>query len=238
MPANASGNKAEGEEKGGQTLRITSPAEKSSSFPAAVIVAHPDDETLWAGGTILTHPDRGWFIAALSRRSDRDRAPKFLRVLDSYNAAGAMGDLEDGPEQTPMETETIQQEIVRLLPATSFEMVFTHAPRGEYTRHRRHEEVSRAVIGLWARGRLRIGRLYLFAYQDNGGSQLPGAIESAPQRQVLPKDIWNEKHRLMTDVYGFQPESWEARTTPRAEAFWTFEAPADCLRWLRETEER
>ena len=23
----------------------------------AVIVAHPDDETLWAGGTMLMHPD-------------------------------------------------------------------------------------------------------------------------------------------------------------------------------------
>jgi len=26
------------------------------SKSAAVIVAHPDDETLWAGGTILSHP--------------------------------------------------------------------------------------------------------------------------------------------------------------------------------------
>ncbi len=27
--------------------------EKKQSIAAAVVVAHPDDETLWAGGTIL-----------------------------------------------------------------------------------------------------------------------------------------------------------------------------------------
>jgi LmbE family N-acetylglucosaminyl deacetylase len=31
----------------------------------AVIVAHPDDETLWAGGTILEHPSNDWFIVCL-----------------------------------------------------------------------------------------------------------------------------------------------------------------------------
>jgi LmbE family N-acetylglucosaminyl deacetylase len=28
----------------------------------AIIVAHPDDETLWAGGTILNHPSWKCFI--------------------------------------------------------------------------------------------------------------------------------------------------------------------------------
>jgi len=27
-----------------------------SAKTVAIIVAHPDDETLWAGGTILSHP--------------------------------------------------------------------------------------------------------------------------------------------------------------------------------------
>jgi hypothetical protein len=40
------------------------------SANAAVIVAHPDDETLWAGGMILTHPGYNWFVASLCRKSD------------------------------------------------------------------------------------------------------------------------------------------------------------------------
>ena len=32
-----------------------------------VFVAHPDDQTLWCGGTILMHPEDAWLVACLSR---------------------------------------------------------------------------------------------------------------------------------------------------------------------------
>jgi LmbE family N-acetylglucosaminyl deacetylase len=54
---------------------------KKKSKAVAVIVAHPDDETLWAGGTILSHPSWHWFIVCLCRGSDKDRAPRFLRTM-------------------------------------------------------------------------------------------------------------------------------------------------------------
>ncbi len=38
----------------------------------AIIVAHPDDETLWAGGTILSHPLWSCYIACLSRKKDAE----------------------------------------------------------------------------------------------------------------------------------------------------------------------
>jgi len=31
----------------------------------AVIVAHPDDETLWAGGLLIDHPEWDVFVACL-----------------------------------------------------------------------------------------------------------------------------------------------------------------------------
>ena len=46
-----------------------------------VIVAHPDDETLWAGGTILMNPENQWTIITLCRRDDPDRNPKFYAAL-------------------------------------------------------------------------------------------------------------------------------------------------------------
>jgi len=42
----------------------------SKTMTVAIIVAHPDDETLWAGGTILNHPYWKFFITCLCRTND------------------------------------------------------------------------------------------------------------------------------------------------------------------------
>ena len=71
----------------------------SRSKNSAIIVAHPDDETLWAGGTILSNPSWKCYIVCLCRESDKDRATKFYKTLQILGSEGIMGDLDDGPEQ-------------------------------------------------------------------------------------------------------------------------------------------
>ena len=115
----------------------------------AVIVAHPDDETLWAGGMILMNPGCNWTIICLSRKNDTDRAPKFFEALTLYGATGAMGNLDDGPEQKPLPQKEIETAIQGLLPPIHYDLIMTHSPAGEYTRHKRHEETGRAVFYLW-----------------------------------------------------------------------------------------
>lgn len=111
----------------------------------AVIVAHPDDETLWSGGTILSHPSWNWFIITLCRASDRDRAPKFFQTLKTLGVEGKMGDLDDSREQKPLAETVVQETILQLLPQKHFDLMIAHNPAGEYTRHLRHEEIGRAV---------------------------------------------------------------------------------------------
>ncbi len=60
--------------------------------------------------------------------------------------------MDDGPEQSPLSEYEIQQDVLELLPAVPYQLILTHAPNGEYTRHRRHEEVSQSVIELWNAG--------------------------------------------------------------------------------------
>ena len=116
------------------------------------MVAHPDDETLWAGGLLLNHPQWSPFIVTLCRGRDTDRAPKFLRALEHLGAKGVMGDLDDGPDQAPLPVAVVKQTILSLLPERDYDLLLTHAPLGEYTRHRRHEEASRAIRDLWRDG--------------------------------------------------------------------------------------
>lgn len=141
---------------------------KETAIPrrAAVIVAHPDDETLWAGGTILSRPGWQWFVVSLSRAHDQDRAPKFFRALECLHARGTMGDMDDGPDQAPLHSPHVRHLILSLLPTEKYDLVLTHGMKGEYTRHRRHEETSRAVRELCDSGTINANALCTFAYGE------------------------------------------------------------------------
>jgi LmbE family N-acetylglucosaminyl deacetylase len=185
-------------------------------------VAHPDDETLWAGGLILMNTAASWLIAAACRKSDPDRAPRFFKALQGYGASGAMADLDDGPDQNPLPLRTVQDAILELLPVRQFDLVITHGPKGEYTRHIRHEETGRAVTGLWENGELSAGELWTFAYEDGGGTYPPRPAPDADLTLRLPPDIWQRKYAIITDTYGFAPDSFEASAACKSEAFRRF----------------
>jgi LmbE family N-acetylglucosaminyl deacetylase len=186
---------------------------------------------------ILSHPDYNWYIASLCRKSDPDRSQKFIRALQTYAARGVIGDMDDRPGQFPLPDEEVQRTLLELLPDIPYDLVLTHSPNGEYTRHRRHEEVSQAVTYLWQAGAISTKELWLFAYEDDNGQRLPRAIETAHHMETYPEAIWREKYRIITEVYGFNPESWEARVTPQSEAFWRFETPAALISWEEELRE-
>ena len=190
----------------------------------AVVVAHPDDESLWAGGMLLSHPEWDLFIVTLCRGEDPDRAPRFREALQRLGASGAMGNLDDGPEQFPLPALVVQDAVLSLLPGRAFDLLLTHSPLGEYTWHRRHLEVSRAVWNLWRNGGLRARRLWQFAYEDGGGAYPPRPRKEACLQLPLPEETWQLKHGIITGVYGFGESSWEARAAGRAEAFDCFGA--------------
>lgn len=210
--------------------------EKRKSKAVAVIVAHPDDETLWAGGTILSHPSWNWFIVSLCRGNDKERAPRFLKTLQILGSEGIMGDMDDCSEQKPLDVNELECMILKLLPSVHFDLIISHNPGGEYTRHVRHEEISKAVIKLWSTGKISANELWTFAYEDGGKEYYPRAIENASYYHVLSKQIWLKKYNIITKTYGFKKASFEAETTPRAESFWQFSNSYDAQKWLNHFE--
>jgi len=206
--------------------------DKKKSKTIAVIVAHPDDETLWAGGTILSHPSWKWFIVCLCRRSDTERAPRFYKALKVLKSEGIIGDLDDGPEQKPLDEKEVERAILDLLPPKHFDLIISHNPTGEYTRHVRHEEASKAVIKLWHAGKISTNELWTFAYEDGNMEYYPRPVENAPIYRTLTKRIWLRKYSLITETYGFEKNSFEAKTIPMAESFWQFTNSYDAQKWL------
>jgi len=206
--------------------------EGEDSKSVAVIVAHPDDETLWAGGTILSNPSWKCFIISLCRKSDNDRAPKFFKTLQILGSEGIMGDLDDGPEQIPLDENELEQTILELLPPFHFDLIISHNPNGEYTRHVRHEETGRAVIKLWHSGKISANELWTFAYEDGGKEYYPRPLENSSYFQILTEQIWLKKYSIITEEYGFRKDSFEAKTTPKAESFWQFTNPYSANKWV------
>jgi LmbE family N-acetylglucosaminyl deacetylase len=208
----------------------------SSQKTVAVIVAHPDDETLWAGGTILSHPAWKWFIVCLCRGNDEDRSPRFYNALKILKSEGIIGDLDDGPEQKALEENEVKQAILNLLPAIHFDLIISHSPNGEYTKHLRHEEVGRAVIKLWYAGEISTPELWAFAYTDHNKKHFPVAYENASRSKLLTKRIWLRKYMIITETYGFEKGGFEAETTPKTESFWQFTDPSVAKKWLKKLE--
>jgi LmbE family N-acetylglucosaminyl deacetylase len=192
---------------------------RSSGKTVAVIVAHPDDETLWTGGTIMSYPSWNWFIACMCRGSDKDRSPRFHEALRILNSDGIMGDMEDGPEQIPLDDKVVERTVLNLLPTTHFDLIITHNPKGEYTRHLRHEETGKAVIRLWNACKISANELWTFAYSDENKKHLPMAEQDASIYMSLTEKIWLQKYSIITEIYGFKKGGFEAETTPKAEAF-------------------
>ena len=186
----------------------------------AVIVAHPDDETLWAGGMILLNPQVNWTVVAVCRKSDIDRASKFFKALGELNAVGFIGDINDGSEQLPLNIKDVKQTIIELLPHNKFELIITHNESGEYTRHLRHEETSKSVLDLCRSKEIHTNQLWTFAYEDGGGKYLPRTMDKSDLLIELNDEVWQKKYNIITKIYGFDKNSFEAKTTPRKEAFW------------------
>ena len=76
-----------------------------------------------------------------------------------------------------------------------FDLIISHNPSGEYTRHIRHEEVSKAVIELWHANKISTEELWTFAYEDGNKSYLPRPVQNASIHQLLTKPLQMKKYK-------------------------------------------
>lgn len=182
-----------------------------------VVVAHPDDETIWMGGTLLKNKDK-WdtTIMTLCRKTDPDRAPKFRKVCSIYGAKSIMSDYDDDLlDKQPLSAATS-----RILKHCKgkFRHVFTHNDNGEYG-HIRHKDVRKAVVSLIKSGKLRTDTLHCFDYKKSG--KICIAKRSADKFINHDEKTLKKKKSIIQDVYGFRRDIFESLCCRKAEGFKT-----------------
>lgn len=110
----------------------------SGSVKAAIIMAHPDDETIWTGGLLLSKKSWHWKIFIATNYETEDRPNEFKKAIEKYKSYGVSNlDYEfirvmpDIQEYSKLNKNEILQKL-NSVDLSAFDVIFTHNIDGEY----------------------------------------------------------------------------------------------------------
>lgn len=142
-----------------------------------MIVAHPDDESIFGGGLLVSEP--GWKVICLTNGSNETRCREFVQAMEFIGADYEIWDYPDVYDGS-FDEESVKADLSEVLDSGRYELIVTHNLDGEYG-HSQHKALSQIVHSM------DLDNLYVFDTSD----------------QRLPEDVLKKK-KLLLDYYQSQ----------------------------------
>jgi len=122
-----------------------------------LIVAHPDDETLW--GYHQLNESKGWKILCITNASNTTRVNELKNISIHFGTALELWNYQDSAFHYNMHPQ-LYKDIENEINKPNVKMVLTHNPLGEYG-HIQHIKVSNVVLTVSKKP------TYVFSYTPN-----------------------------------------------------------------------
>lgn len=163
-----------------------------SNYQNIMIVAHPDDETIW-GGVHLLQDD--YLVICLTNGNNQTRAKEFNKVMEqSHN----MGIILDYPDKTNGKRDNwkkvyheIEADISYILSNHPFSTIITHNPKGEYG-HEHHKMTSAIVTSIVENLNLTNNLNYFGRYYKKSNPLLP-------MKHIYNDEVLEQKNQLISN---------------------------------------
>lgn len=161
-----------------------------------MVVAHPDDETLWGGGHLS---EGNWFVVCLTNGYNRQRTKEYHNALNSLGAKGIILSYPDLTNGKRNNWSTVKNNIVNdmntVLKYKEWNMIATHNPEGEYGHI--HHKMTSSYMRASTQSAGNFSRLYYF-----GKFYKPNEIPTNLEANVSSYNQNKKRHAL--DLYTSQ----------------------------------
>ena len=186
-----------------------------SNCTKLMVVAHPDDETLW-GGAHLT--EGGWFVVCLTNGYNEVRKNEFYEVIKEFGCEGMIlsyPDLLANGQRSTWTTEctSIAKDLNTVLKYKHWGMVATHNPNGEYG-HIHHKMTSKLVTEefyktYWGTNLYYFGNWYSARRLPTMEDSLRKVPEAALEKKLEALKLYtSQKGAVASNIHMAEYENW------------------------------
>ncbi len=154
-----------------------------------MIVAHPDDDTLWGGSHLL---EGGYLVVCITHgKEDDERAAEFKKAMEYSGNQGLILQYPDKVNGEKADWTRIEKqlktELKRIIDKSDWELVVTHNEKGEYG-HLHHKKTDEVVTEIW-REEEKSFELWYFGdyYKKKSLPDVEGELESLDEETIKKK---------------------------------------------------